>query len=274
MGVVRAIKEYPVSLSQQDMEDLKQAALLLENPGLAARITDYFGKSLESGLKLLPEGFGKIIHSVSSKALQVALETVLVTLEKAPGKNTKNTLHKLAAVASGGVGGFFGISTLPVELPISTSIMLRSIVDIARNQGEIITAPETKMACIEVFALGGKTSKDDHSETGYYAVRTALAKSVTDAVEFLTAKGMADKGAPQLLKLIASVASRFGIQVTEKVASQAVPVIGAAGGAIINMIFINHFQDMARGHFIVRRLERIHGRKQIQTLYENLAGSV
>lgn len=78
----------------------------------------------------------------------------------------------------------FGIAGIAVELPISTTIMLRSIADIARAEGESIRELETKLACIEVFALGGRSQKDDGSESGYYAVRTALAKSVMDASEF------------------------------------------------------------------------------------------
>jgi hypothetical protein len=42
-------------------------------------------------------------------------------------------LHKALAAASGAVGGGFGLAALPVELPISTIIMLRSIGDIARS---------------------------------------------------------------------------------------------------------------------------------------------
>ncbi|MBW2614674.1 MAG: EcsC family protein, partial [Deltaproteobacteria bacterium] len=53
-------------------------------------------------------------------------------------------------------------------------------------------------------------------------------------------------------------------------AAQAVPIIGAAGGALINTIFIDHFQDMARGHFIVRRLERVYGTDEVQRQYEGL----
>ncbi|HRZ21620.1 MAG TPA: EcsC family protein, partial [Bacteroidales bacterium] len=59
----------------------------------------------------------------------------------------------------------------------------------------------------------------------------------------------------------------FGIQITEKAAAQAIPAIGAAGGALINTIFMDHFQDMAKGHFIVRRLERKYGKEAIQDLY-------
>ena len=64
------------------------------------------------------------------------------------------------------------------------------------------------------------------------------------------------EGAPAIVRLIAQLTTRFGVNVSEKVAAQAVPVIGAAGGVAINVLFIDHFKEMARGHFIVRRLER------------------
>ncbi|MNW05864.1 EcsC protein family protein [compost metagenome] len=70
--------------------------------------------------------------------------------------------------------------------------------------------------------------------------------------------------------MIATIAERFGVKVSEKVAAQAVPVIGAAGGAIINLAFIDHFQDMAHGHFIVRKLERRYGQELIQQIYGDL----
>ena len=36
-------------------------------------------------------------------------------------------LHKALVTTSGAVGGSFGLAALPIELPISTIIMLRSI---------------------------------------------------------------------------------------------------------------------------------------------------
>ena len=62
--------------------------------------------------------------------------------------------------------------------------------------------------------------------------------------------------------------ARFGVVVSEKAVAQAVPIIGAAGGALVNSIFIDHFQDMARGHFIVRRLERTYGEEVVKRAYE------
>jgi hypothetical protein len=47
-------------------------------------------------------------------------------------------------------------------------------------------------------------------------------------------------------------------------------VVGAVGGAIINTLFIDHFQNMAQGHFIVRRLERAHGREIVESVYDSL----
>ena len=81
---------------------------------------------------------------------------------------------------------------------------------------------------------------------------------------------MAREGAPVIVKLIAALASRFGIIVSEKAAAQAIPVIGAAGGALINTIFIDHFQNMARGHFIIRRLERHYDKDLVKQEYDKL----
>jgi hypothetical protein len=47
--------------------------------------------------------------------------------------------------------------------------------------------------------------------------------------------------------------------------------VGALGGAVVNYAFIDHFQNVAHGHFSIRRLERIYGKNLIRTEYERLA---
>lgn len=252
---------------EDDRKELQVAKNLLENPGLAAKVTSLIGIPIEKGFGLLPDNWNKNINEVTQTALLKASDIAIFTMKDIPGEASSNILHKLGVAISGGVGGFFGIAVLAAELPISTSIMLRSIADIARSQGESITTVETKMACLEVFALGGNSESDDGTESGYYTVRAALARSVAEASDFLVSKTIADEGAPILIKFIAKIAERFGIQVTEKAAAQSIPAIGAAGGAIINTIFMDHFQDMARGHFLVRKLERKHGKEVIERLY-------
>ncbi len=257
-------------LTEIDEKELQVAKSLLENPGLAAKITNLIGTPIEKGLEILPDSWNKNIGEVTQTALMKASDVAIFTMKDIPGEESSNIWHKLSVAVSGGVGGFFGISAIAVELPVSTSIMLRSIADIARSEGESISHYETKLACLEVFALGGESKSDDGTETGYFAVRSALAKSVTEAAEFIAKKGVAEEAAPVVVKLIAKIAKRFSIQVTQKSAAQAVPAIGAAGGAIINALFIDHFQDMARGHFIVRKLERRYGEKIIRELYKSL----
>lgn len=80
---------------------------------------------------------------------------------------------------------------------------------------------------------------------------------MADASEFIVGKTLSDESAPLLIKFIAKVAERFGIQITEKAAAQAIPALGAVSGAIINTIFIDHFQDMARGHFSAQARAKI-----------------
>ncbi len=272
-----------MELQQIDLNDLRKAKMLLENPGLAARITDLIGTPIEKGLELLPDNWNKKIGNVTQTALTKAVHAAVLTMKDKPaggtaelsesnssGETTNNAWHKLAVAATGGIGGFFGLPAMSIELPVSTTIMLRSIADIARSEGEDIFSYEAKIACIEVFALGGPTKKDDAAESGYFAVRASLAQSITRAAEYLAQKGMAEEGAPALIRLIIKIAERFSIQVTEKAAAQAIPAIGAAGGAIINTLFIDHFQDMAQGHFIVRRLERKFGHKLIEDTYKTL----
>ncbi len=257
-----------MTFQQTDLNDLKKAKTLLENPGIAAKITNLLGTPIEKGFELLPDNWNVKIGELTQEALSKAVHAAVFTMKDSPGEGASDIWHKIAVATTGSIGGFFGLPALAVELPISTTIMLRSIADIARSEGETINKIESKIACIEVFALGGPSKNDDASESGYFAIRAALARSVTKAAEYMAEKGLAEEGAPALVRLIIKIAERFSIQVSEKAAAQAVPAIGAAGGAIINTLFIDHFQDMARGHFIVRRLERKYGKEIVEATYK------
>src|SRR4029079_11802207 len=218
----------------------------------------------------LPAFASQAIATATSKGLEIALKVALRTMQESPYAGSQ-LLHKALATASGAVGGAFGLSTLPIELPVSTIIILRSIADIARSEGENLSDPEVALSCVQVFALGGRSGSQDASESGYFAVRGMLAKTVTEAARFIAERGIVEQGAPILIRFIAQVASRFGAVVTQKVAAQALPVVGALGGAVVNLAFIEHFQNMAQGHFTVRRLERTYGKELVKSEYERIA---
>jgi len=259
-------------LSKTELADLRRAKDILENPGLAAKLTALAGSPVEKGMKMLPKRWQKGVHAATEKALMTALDVAVRSMgEKKLSVSSSDRLHKLAVAASGAIGGAFGIAALGIELPVSTGLILRSIADIAASEGENPQFIDTKLACLMVFALGSpKDKRDDATESGYFAARSALASAVTEASKHLAQKGLAKGTSPALVRLVALISARFGIVVSEKTAAQMIPVLGAAGGALINTLFIGHYQDMARGHFIVRRLEKIHGADPVRLAYERL----
>lgn len=263
----------PPVWSEQNHADLRLAHRILERTSFANQLVNILGAPIEKGLEMLPDKANGVIIGATDKALRAALEVALLTLEKERIAASRNLIHKLATATTGGVGGAFGWASLPVELPISTTIMLRSIADVARSQGENLTRPEARLACIEVFALGnnaGKAKTRESSDASYIAIRALLAQRVSEAARYAAQKGVLDAGSPALTRFIAKVAERFSITVTQKAAAVMVPAIGAVGGAIVNTYFTGFYQDMALGHFIMRRLERQFGQDVVQAEYLEL----
>jgi hypothetical protein len=255
-----------IYLNPKDENDLKQAVALLEKKSFIIRLTDLIGKPVEAGFRYLPS----VVHKAARMAIFTAYNLAAVTLdESAVSRKSSDMMHKIFTTASGMAGGFVGLPAIPVELPITTVLMLRSIADIARKEGENVRDVRTRLACIEVFALGGREA-GEAGEVMYYVIRRGLAKAVSEAAEYIAAKGAADETAPALVRLITQIAARFEIVVSEKIAAEALPIIGAVGGGLINFAFTKHFQDLAKGHFIVRRLERRYGEEAIHRAYKEV----
>jgi hypothetical protein len=183
-----------IRMSEEDLNALRAAAATLEHPGLAARLGNIAGKPIELVGRALPEAASEAVATATTKALHAALAVALRTMEKEP-KAASRLLHKALAAASGAVGGGFGLAALPVELPISTIIMLRSIGDIARSEGEDLADPESALACLQVFALGTRDGETNAAESGYFAARGLLAKSVAEAARFIAERGVVAVGA-------------------------------------------------------------------------------
>jgi hypothetical protein len=148
--------------------------------------------------------------------------------------------------------------------------MLRSIADIARHHGEDLSQLDARLACVEVFALGAGGAQK-RMDVGYYASRALLSKLAGDASAYFLERSAVSATTPVVNSLLTEIASRFGVIASERFAVSAMPVLGAVGGATVNMIFMNYFQRIAQGHFTVRRLERRYGPAVIRRHYERLA---
>lgn len=259
------------ALSAADEASLADAVRALESSSFAAHLSGIVGRQLGFAGDLLPARVAETANKAAGTALRFALRSAVKSLP-VDAQPPRNRLHLAAVAASGAVGGAFGIATLPLELPLSTTLILRSVADIARSEGENLADPEAVLSCLEVFALG--TGRDALiGESSYFAVRALLAKSVTEAARHIVARGVADEAAPVLSRLLGQIASRFGLVVTQKAAAQAVPVIGAVTGAAINAAFMDHYQRLAHGHFAVRRLERLYGADVVRAAYDRLRGA-
>jgi hypothetical protein len=264
------IEFMPARLTAEETEDLRRAVACLEGTSFAQRLTEAAGRPVGILGRAVPPLARRVIAQASEAALRGAFRLALRTLDLNAPARPANRAHKFAAAASGAVGGALGLAALPVELPISTAILLRSIAEIAREEGEDLSAPGAAFACVEVFALGGQAGGEAAFESGYFAVRAALAQLVSDSARFAAVGGA--QSAPAIARLVSQIAARFGVVVSEKLAAQAAPILGALGGAAINAAFADHFQTLARGHFIVRRLERRHGASLVAFEYRRLRG--
>jgi hypothetical protein len=253
----------PKVMEAKDLVQLRQAHEHLEHPSLAARLSSIVGTPIEVALQLLPKRWYRKVQGATEKAIHKSLNSAITSMQYVEDVSPHESYYKLLVGGVGAVGGFFGLPGLLFELPITTTLMLRSIAEIADSAGEDIKQQETQAACLQVFALGGRSELDDAADTGYYGVRLALATYWrSGAIETALHGGTAATG------LIQAVATRFGVNLSQRAAAHMVPIAGAASGALINVIFMQHFQDMARSHFTVRQLERKYGAELVQRQYD------
>jgi hypothetical protein len=265
------------AMSPADRAALARAVTLLERTSLAATIAHALGKPAARLGALAPASARLLIERAATLALERAAKAAARSLPPSPGP-ARARLHAALSAACGAAGGALGLTpaglgALAVELPVSTLVILRAIADVARAEGEDPQAEATAMACLEVFALGGRSETDNEMDSAYFALRGLLAKAMRDSARHLAAHGLAREGAPALLRLAGLIAPRFGAHVARKVAAQSLPLIGALGGAAINYAFARHFEDLARGHFTVRRLERAYGAQPVAQAYARLAAA-
>ncbi len=258
------------TLTPQDELTLRTAKQKMEDIGWAMEGLNKMGSFIDSRVQLLPGKQQKWLQQISFKVLQKVVESNLFSMKSDKIEITPlNKTYKAMVTSSGILGGVFGATAFAIDLGLTTKLMMRSIMDIARSEGEDLSTLDTQLACLQVFALGGKTKHDDSLDTGYFATRLTLNAAVRGSTSKLV-EGLLVGASQPMLRLLAAVASRFSIQVSEKFVVQAVPVVGAVGGGAINLAFIRHFQNMAQAHFSIRRLERQYGKDSIEEAYNDI----
>ena len=254
--------------SPQDAAVLQRAARLIECNTLSKRFTGAAETAVELVLNRVPEWAHGAIHAAVGRGIEKALDISIHSLDRRP--RLPDRLYRVACGVTGAVGGSASLVTTIAEIPVTTIVMLRSVADIARHEGEDLADPATRLHCLAVLALAGGTREQRDSMESYWAARALVAGAIRDALPELAGKGLG----PALRRLITVVAERFSVAVSEKVVAQIGPVVGALAGAGINLLFMDRFQDVAHGHFTLQRLVRKYGEPEVRARYERIRAAL
>ena len=268
-----------------EVEFVERAAKYLENPSFLVRLADLMGMPLEGVLKLAPHKVTDTVTVALRRALDVAVFTVpkeAPPLASFPSMEDRawwtGYRHSATTAWTGGAGGLFGTLGLLVELPVTTCIMLRSMIAIAREYGEDVHDIDARLECLSLFGMGGPSKADDEMDASYLAVRTSMGTLVKHASKFVAHTpsqevmvSIKNGTAPTLVKLISKISRRFESAVQEKIMAYTIPLIGAVAGASVNVLFAEHFNAIARYHFGLRHLERRWGGEPIRAIYRDAA---
>lgn len=265
-------------LAPEDLAFIRTAAAYLESPPFLLQVTDLIGKPAELLVAALPRPIRALVAGATHRALLRATKVAIGTLPASDGLRSPKAVdrdarrHTVLTAFTGAVGGFFGLAGAVVEIPITTTLMLRSIARIAADSGAPLDDAETGLQCLLVFSLGSQPL--EAMDSAYLTTRVGMAMALGKASQWLArasvqeaATAMAKGTAPALARLVSLVAQRFEVLVGQKLALESLPLIGAVTGALLNAAFTSHFNKLARYHFGILRLERTHGVEVVQAAF-------
>lgn len=217
--------------------------------GALMKAVTFVGNQIEDGLKIVPKGLRDQIEGAARAALLQSYR--LAEASRGEGRLsfltravTTDRAHRVLGAMSGALGGLGGLPTALAELPVATTVIFRAVQGVAAEHGEDPTSEDTRLECLRVFGAGGPTKDDDGVNTTFIGARLSLSGAA-------------------LNKVISQVAHRFGLILTQKLMSQAVPILGAVAGAGTNYAFVSYYTEMAHVHFGLRQMIRSHGEEAV-----------
>lgn len=201
--------------------------------GAGIQLLNLIGGQTETLLQKLPENVRSRLAVQTEAALRVALKAAQGSRRAVPDQ--PGWLNTAVTTAMGAAGGMGGLPTALAELPVTTTVLLRSIQGIALEHGFDPDEEGVAFDCLQVFAAAGPLEHDDGSD-----------------LAFLSARALVTGNAIQVL--LTRIAPQLSIVLGQKLAAQTVPVLGAVAGAATNYAYTSYYQDIAHVHFGLRRL--------------------
>jgi EcsC protein family len=247
--------------NDEDIQELREIARIYsEASGIVIKLSGIIGDQAKTLLDKVPEDWQGKIDAAADMALRSSYAAAAATqadqgsdtlLNRLLGSASGERWHMISTDIAGAIGGAGGLLTTGIDIMATTTLILRSVQQIAAEYGEDIENEEVRLQCLAVFGFGGPLTEDDEIETGLFATRAALTGAT-------------------LAEMIKHVLPRFGINLAPKTLAQVTPLIGAAAGATINPIFVSYYQQMAHVHFRLRKFERGHDGEQVKACFERV----
>jgi len=222
--------------------------------GMLMSAINFVGGQVEDGLKLLPASVRDQVDDLARTALRQSFDLASKSRTGRGQAIGSDRAHKILGTISGALGGLGGLPTALAELPVATTVIFRAVHHVAVEYGEDPDSEDTKLECLAVFGAGGPGTDDDGVDTAFIGARLSLS-------------GAAVNG------LISKVAPRFAAVLSQKLATQAVPILGAAAGAGTNYAFVDYYVSMAHVHFGLRQLARTYGEQAVTDHFHAVLGS-
>lgn len=274
----RKLSSTDTAISQEDQAALVFAIECLTTESFVVKAAGTVGSVLTRPGKVMPKWAKAWVLDFAHTAIKASMYGASATMRDGPGTPASTKTHKALTAVSGAAGGMFGLAGAAVEVPITTTLTLRAIADIARSEGFDVKDPAVRVECATVLSMGSDSPGDDEALEGYFSSRSALAHIAARASEEIAKaaakagfKGLStDAAGSWVAKLIVKILERFGIPLTSKIAAGAVPVISAVSAATLNTLFTDYYQTIARGHFITRRLENKYGHEAVHAAMQTI----
>lgn len=219
--------------------------------GLVMTIVNAAGTRIESRLEMLPDSVKDRIEAVAASALDRSYRLAGRTVATGPKLGERG--HLALATLTGAVGGFGGLASALAELPVTVTVIFRSLQRIAAEYGYDPQDEGVRMECLQVFGSGSPLERDDGVNTSFLGARVTITGATLNGV-------------------ISAVAPRFATVLGEKLAAQAVPLLGSVAGAGINYAFVSYYQEMAHVRFGLKRLAEVHGDEAVLAAFRAAAG--
>lgn len=229
----------PPALTPDDLQAriAELAAIYRQANGPVMSLVNRLSGSFEKQIALVPQAYRTQIEHSVERALSASY-AVAGQADRLPDAGHRGRMA--AAMAAGAAGGAGGLATALAELPLTITLILNAIRQEARAAGFDPDRPDIRAECIRTFGAGSPLAADDGINTSFLSARLTLT-------------------GPAVQRVIATVAPKLAAALGQKLAAQAVPILGAISGAALNAAFLGYYRDMARIRFALLALAGQHG---------------